>query len=99
MKTGLGVGAYYSEISYKLNLCSQYKVTPNSEDNRFYDGECVGKKEIDSAEAKVFGHAVILYFSLWERFTKDSIWKFFSFEGAYNTNFIYLSFLMIQHLL
>ena len=86
VKTGLGVGAYYSEISYKLNLCSQYKVTPNSEDSRFYDGECVGKKEIDSAEAKVFGHAVILYISLWERFTKDSIWKFGSLEGAYNTN-------------
>ena len=81
----------------KLNLCSQYKVTQNvdfykpfgiglgdTREGGFHEGECVGKTEIDSAEAKGFGVASIGHLTLWERVTKDSIWKFGSGELGSN---------------
>ena len=84
-KIGLGLGAFYAEFSYKLNLCSQYKVTPALKDSggvelTGHGGECVGKTEIDSASSKGVGVAAINHFTIWERVTKDSIWKFFSME-------------------
>ena len=78
LKVGVGFGAFYADLSYKLNLCSQYKVTPVLKDGEVdtgHGGECVGKTEIDSAEAKVSGVASIIHFTVWERVTKDSIWK------------------------
>jgi len=79
-KVGAGLGVFYAELSYKLNLCSQYKVTPKlKKDGKVaisgHGGECVGKTEIDSAEANGVGVASILHVTLWERVTKDSIWK------------------------
>ena len=84
-KIGFGLGAFYAELSYTLNLCSQYKVTPALKDSggvelTGHGGECVGKTEIDSASSKGVGVAGINHFTIWERVTKDSIWKFFSIE-------------------
>ena len=86
-KIGLGLGAFYAELSYKLNLCSQYKVTPvlkGGEVDTGHGGECVGKTEIDSASAKGFGVATIIHLTFWERVTKDSIWKIYSGEIGEN---------------
>jgi hypothetical protein len=85
MKYGLGLSVYYMDLLLKLNLCSQYKVTPRIEypDKvaiNGHGGECVGKTEIDSASIKEFGVAIAAHLTLWERVTKDSIWKFFSWE-------------------
>jgi hypothetical protein len=84
LKVGFGLGAFYAEFSYKLNLCSQYKVTPKVEDGKAtsngHGGECLGKTEIDSASAKGVGLASIGHVTLWERVTKDSIWKLGSSE-------------------
>ena len=79
----------------KLNLCSQYKVTQNvdfykpfgiglgdTREGGFHEGECVGKTEIDSAEAKWVGVAEILHLTLWESVYSDAILKVFSAEGA-----------------
>ena len=87
-KMGLGLGAFYGDLSYKLNLCSQYKVTPKLEDGEAassgHGGECVGKTEIDSASAKGVGVASVIHFTFWERVTKDSIWKIGSGEFGEN---------------
>ncbi len=88
MKLGLGMGVFHAELSYKLNLCSQYKVTPKLEDGEVelkgHGGECVGKTEIDSAGAKGVGVALIVHITLWERVTKDSVWKFASADSGTN---------------
>jgi hypothetical protein len=88
MKIGLGLGAFYAEFSYTLNLCSQYKVTPKVEDGELatdgHGGKCVGKTEIDSASSKGFGLASIGHVTLWERVTKDSIWRVGSGEAGLN---------------
>jgi hypothetical protein len=89
MKLGVGLGAFYAEFSYKLNLCSQYKVTPKlggdgKAASSGHGGECVGKTEIDSASAKGVGVATVIHFTFWERVTKDSIWKIWSGEIGEN---------------
>ena len=76
-KFGFGFGAFYSELSYKLNLCSEYKLRGKS-------GKCMGKTEIDSASTKGFGVSNFLQFNFWERVTKDSIWKIYSINQASN---------------
>ena len=85
-KFGVGLGVYYVDLSYKLNLCSQYKVTPKLEDGEAassgHGGECVGKTEIDSAEANGVGVAQTIHITFWERVTKDSIWKIGSGDVA-----------------
>jgi hypothetical protein len=86
-KIGFGLGAFYAELSYTLNLCSQYKVTPVLKDGKVdtdHGGECVGKTEIDSASSKGFGLASIGHVTLWERVTKDSIWRVGSGEAGLN---------------
>ena len=79
LKVSFGLGIYYADISYKLNLCSQYEVTGNI---GRYKGECVGKKEIDSSSWNGFGIANVYNVCVWERFTKDSIWRLFSDTGG-----------------
>ena len=78
-KFGFGFGAFYSEFSYKLNLCSEYKLRRNKR-----SGKCMGKTEIDSASTKGFGVSNVLQFTFWERVTKDSIWKIYSLNQASN---------------
>ncbi len=79
MKIGVGFGVLYAEFSYTLNLCSEYKISLNLK------GECVGKKEIDSSSNKGYRVAQIGHITLWERVTKDSIWKFASMDLAGDT--------------
>ena len=87
LKFGWGLGVYYADVSYKLNLCSEYKVSINPEEastEKVYGGECLGKNEIDSASAKFFGSSHNINISLWERVTKNTIWKIFSGTEAFS---------------
>ena len=79
-KLGAGLGVYYIELSLKLNLCSQlrYHQVSYLETQR----ECVGKKEIDSYSGNKFGVSSLYNITLWERRTKDSIWRFGSSTGG-----------------
>ena len=81
-KFGAGLGVYYIDLSLKLNLCSQLILT-GTEGGR-QQIECVGKTEIDSASSKGFGLASIGHVTLWERVTKDSIWRVGSGEAGLN---------------
>jgi hypothetical protein len=80
IKVGLGMSVYYLDLLLKLNLCSQYKVTPipDAEDYGTYKGECVGKTEIDSYSGNKFGISEAFYLTFWERRTKDSVWRIIS---------------------
>ena len=83
LKFGAGLGVFYTDFSYKLNLCTQYSIAPETTDDGTvvgYSYGCDGKTEIDSAEAKVFGVVGTNFLTFWERVTKDSIWKFGSLE-------------------
>ena len=86
MKVGMGLGAYYWNFSYNLNLCSQYKVTPLSSGK--HSGECVGKTEIDSASSNGFGFAEVAHLTFWERHTENSIWKIGSGSRGTNSNWL-----------
>ena len=79
-KLGAGLGVYYIDLSFKLNLCSQLRFHQVSylEIQR----ECVGKKEIDSYSGNKFGVSSLYNITLWERRTKDSIWRFGSMSGG-----------------
>ena len=86
MKLGWGIGVFYAELSYTLNLCSEYKISFSLTDagtpETPYGGECVGKKEIDSSSNKGYGYATTIHITIWERVTKDSIWKLGSIDQA-----------------
>ena len=80
LKIGLGLGVYYLDISYKLNLCSQYIVHNPEKDKE--EVECVGKTEIDSYSGKKLEVASASFLTIWERRTKDSVWRFMQASGA-----------------
>ena len=65
-------------------MCSAYIVADkyDEEGNKetHQSGECSGKKKIDNLEAKGAGAAAILNIVVWERKTKDSIWRVLNFE-------------------
>ena len=69
IKFGAGLGVYNIDLSFKLNLCSQFISTGT-------EGGCIGKKEIDSYSGKKLGITLARHMTLWERRTKDSIWRF-----------------------
>ena len=75
---GAGLGVYYIDLSLKLNLCIQYIVTAKGDpySDQKYIIECSGKTEIDSYSGKKSGVASASHMTLWERRTKDSIWRF-----------------------
>ncbi len=73
-KFGVGLGVYYIDLSFKLNLCSQL-IKTGTEGGRLQT-ECVGKTEIDSYSGQKSGIATSAQMTLWERRTKDSIWRF-----------------------
>ena len=75
-KFGAGLGVYYIDLSFKLNLCSRYEERDKGE------VECVGKTEIDSYSAKKLGVASSSFMTFWERRTKDSIWRFLQVSGS-----------------
>jgi hypothetical protein len=71
-KFGAGLGVYNIDLSFKLNICSRFRYT-----------ECIGKKEIDSYSGSKLGIASTAHMTIWERMTKDSIWRFFKIsEGV-----------------
>jgi hypothetical protein len=81
-KIGFGPAVYYTDLSVKLNLCSQYKITVSEDSEKSNGGECIGKTEIDSSSESRWGTSANIYFTLWERITKDSVWKILSWtEG------------------
>jgi len=84
MQIGFGFGAFYSEFSYKLNLCSEYKLSITEARGGGKSGKCMGKTETDSASTKGFGVSSVRQLTFWERVTKDSIWKIMSMEEAEN---------------
>ena len=84
MKIGFGFGAFYSEFSYKLNLCSEYKLSITEARGGGKSGKCMGKTEIDSASTKGFGVSNVRQLTFWERATKDSIWKIMTINEASN---------------
>ena len=71
-KFGAGLGVYNIDLSFKLNICSQYT------DRGKGEVECVGKTEIDSYSGKKLGVASASFMTFWEKRTKDSIWRLFS---------------------
>ena len=81
-KFGLGPAIYYLNFSLKLNLCSEYKITPSPGKSDGHSSECVGKREIDSASIDKVILATSVVVSLWERFTKDSVWRILSWSSG-----------------
>ena len=83
-KTALGIALNYYEITVKLNLCEEYKVTVNrgkiGDDNFEGYGECTGKREIDSGSAAGYEIAPVIHFNLWQRSSKKSIWSILSVD-------------------
>ena len=83
-KIGAGAGILFKDVSLKLNICSQYKVTSSSSaegtTSATYGGECVGKKEIESISIINITPSAAGHFTFWERVTKDSIWKIISID-------------------
>ena len=86
-KIGFGPAVYYTDMSLKLNLCSEYKITVSEKERTNHGGECVGKTEIDSASISKWGWIFPTYhFTLWEIFTRDSVWKILSWTNAQINN-------------
>ena len=73
-KTAFGHSLVYNDISVRLYLCSEYRISGSK-------GDCVGKKEIDTATAKGTAVEFVFYFNLWERYSENSIWKFIQFNS------------------
>ena len=85
LKAGIGPGIFAADISYKLNLCSEYKITTIQNQNGGRTGkdvECIDKKEIDTASWNGYGLGSFFNFTVWERFTKDSIWRILTTIGG-----------------
>ena len=76
LKFGLGPAIYSLNFSMKLNLCSEYKITPSPvKKSDGHSSECVGKREIDSSSIDKVAFTTSVVVTLWERFTKDSVWR------------------------
>ena len=82
-KIAQGVALMYSDISVRLYLCSEYRIS-ESEGKKY--GDCVGKKEIDSATVTGPSVEPVFYFNLWERYSENSIWKFIQFSANISGN-------------
>ena len=67
MKFASGFGITYTDLSYKLSLCSQFILDT---------GICEGKTEIDVASGYIKAYAFpVQNATLFERVTEDSIWR------------------------
>ena len=80
LKFGLGPAIYSLNFSMKLNLCSEYKITPSPGKSDGHSSECVGKREIDSSSIDKVAFTLNWVITLWERFTKDSVWRIMSWS-------------------
>ena len=97
MKIAVGIGAYAAQFKIDYNLCSAYIVTEKYDEGgkravynewgsfgqlrKLHTGECEGKKKIDTLETIFYGTATPIGFVLWERKTKDSIWRILDQKG------------------
>ena len=72
LKTGLGLGAFYSTIKIDYNFFSKYELIGNEECE--ISGECFGKSKIDQLDSQIYDPLLVLNFTLWERKKEDSIW-------------------------
>ena len=80
-KIGFGYGISYVDFSATLNLCSQYSVSEGSEeDGTNYIDNCVGKREWVSTSYQGYAGVIVGSFTLWERRTKDTIWRFLDWK-------------------
>ena len=68
-KTAFGLSLVYSEILVRFYLCEEYRISGS-------EGDCIGKKEIDSATATGTDVDPVFFFNLWERYSENSIWQF-----------------------
>ena len=82
LKFGIGPAIYYINFSIKLNLCSEYKITPSPGKSSGHSSECVGKREIDSSSIDKVAFTLNWVITLWERFTKDSVWRILSWSSG-----------------
>ena len=82
LKFGLGPAIYSLNFSMKLNLCSEYKITPSPGKSDGHSSECVGKREIDSSSIDKVAFTTSVVVTLWERFTKDSVWRILSWSSG-----------------
>ena len=80
-KIGLGFSLDYIDLTIKLNLCEEYKVISSEE-----TGKCMGKKEIDKAKKELFNFQQLLFFTLFEKKTKDSIWRILAATGGLSSD-------------
>ena len=78
-KIGLGLSLDYIDLNLKLNLCEEYRVTEEV-------GTCMGKKEIDTAKKQTFNYQILVYFTLYEKKTKGSIWRILSGTGGLSSD-------------
>ena len=93
LKIGFGPGIVNSNFNVKLNLCEEFKITARSNSDFYKDGECVGKKEIDTASTSKNTIVVVNSLTLWERVTDDSVWRVFTFDSIpFWSSFVDLNF-------
>ena len=81
---GLGLGVYQYVVD--LNLCEKYTLTEVSYDSQerknYYEGNCVGKVQIDEATLTGVYGSVFQSTVFWERVTRDSIMSLLTLETA-----------------
>ena len=74
-KLAYGVGIFANHIKAAYNLCSEYRIRYSSP-----QGECINKYNIDTLDANQVGYTYFASGYLWERKSKESIWRFFGLE-------------------
>ncbi len=84
MKIGLGVGIGYGFYDATINLCTNYVLSLSYKDDGKLDdvhnGKCNGKTKIDEIHGQGPIGSVGLHVTVYESFTKESVWKFVSFD-------------------
>lgn len=81
---GLGLGVYQYVVD--LNLCEKYTLTQvlydSQERKNYYEGNCVGKVQIDEATLTGVYGSVFQSTVFWERVTRDSIMTLLTLETS-----------------
>ena len=93
-KAGLGVGISRLDNSININLCDSYTVTLNyitEKETRvglekYHEGKCNNPNNIVSFSYVEASISIGYHFTLWERVSKDSIWKIISGDVTMNIN-------------
>ena len=81
---------YQADISFKLNLCSEFHtgVIYKSSDSSGKQPKrsCDDKTEIDLASAVKSCLAALGQITIWETYTKDSVWTLLKYEVGRNSD-------------